>query len=163
MTADKMAWLSLGGNLGNVEDTFARVRESLETKSIGRIRFSSIYRTQPWGRREQPDFINQVIGFLPRDGLEETHLFLQQLERDEGRSRSEYWGPRTVDIDILYWPGRQCSTKTLIVPHQRLHERRFVLEPWVTIARHLVVPGYGKTVEELLDECTDSSWLEKLQ
>ena len=157
-----MAWLSLGGNLGDVEGTFARVRENLEPKSIGKVKSSSIYRTEPWGRIDQPEFLNQVVGFLPKDGLEEMHLFLQHLEREEGRSRTEHWGPRTVDIDILYWPGRQCSNELLIVPHPRLHERRFVLEPWVTIATHLVIPGYGKTVKELLNECTDSSWLEKI-
>lgn len=162
MTPDTMAWLSLGGNLGDVEGTFARVREKLRAKSIGKVKSSSIYRTQPWGRLDQPDFLNQVIGFLPGEGLEETHLFLQHLEREEGRSRTEHWGPRTVDIDILYWPSRQCSNELLIVPHPRIHERRFVLEPWVTIATHLFIPGYGKTVKELLKECTDSSWLEKL-
>ena len=163
MTADRMAWLSLGGNVGNVEGTFARVRRNLESTSVGAVNSSSIYRTQPWGRIDQPDFLNQVIGFVPKDGLEETHLLLQHLERAEGRLRTQHWGPRTVDIDILYWPNRQCSNERLMVPHPRLHERRFVLEPWVTIAPSLFIPGYGKTVEELLDECTDSSWLEKLQ
>ena len=109
MTADRMAWLSLGGNLGDVEDTFARVRKNLESMSGGAVNSSSIYRTQPWGRIDQPYFLNQVIGFVPRDSLEETHLLLQHLERAEGRSRTEHWGPRTVDIDILYWPNRQCS------------------------------------------------------
>ena len=104
MTADRMAWLSLGGNLGDVEDTFARVRKNLESMSGGAVNSSSIYRTQPWGRIDQPYFLNQVIGFVPRDSLEETHLLLQHLERAEGRSRTEHWGPRTVDIDILYWP-----------------------------------------------------------
>lgn len=153
------AWLSLGSNLG---DPLLQLREALqrlgEDASMTRVeKVSPVYRTKAWGNTEQPDFLNLVTqistALLPEQLLEQ----LLQTEREMGRVRTEKWGPRTIDIDILFYNGKIVEHAGLHLPHPRLHLRNFVLIPLHAIAPELVHPVSGKTVTQLLAECPDKS------
>ena len=118
-------------------------------------RVSSILETEPWGRTDQPRFLNAVAEL--ETGLDPAALLdrLLEVERDLGRVRLERWGPRTIDLDLLLHGDRRVQMGGLTVPHPRLHERRFVLEGLAELCPDRVVPGLGRTVRELLDACPE--------
>lgn len=139
------AYVGLGANLGDREATIRRAAGLL-----GAARLSSIRETEPWGHTEQPRFLNAVVEveteFAPRELLD--RLF--EIEGRLGRTREgPRWGPRTIDLDLLLFGDRRIEEPGLTVPHPRLHERAFVLEPLAELAPDAVVPGLG-TVAELL-------------
>ncbi len=154
-------FVSLGGNLGPVEECFASARSALALLAVGETRCSAIYSGPAWGLQAQPDFLNQVLGFEARLGPLETLRALLRTEAAHGRIRSERWGPRTLDLDLLCHGETTCETNELILPHPRLRARRFVLEPWAEIAPDFELPG-GQSVAQLLASCSDSSPLRRL-
>lgn len=158
----RYAWLGLGGNLGDVTNTLRRARDSLSQVACGELICSRLYRSAPWGLRDQPNFINQVVGLIPKITPDELLSFIQRIESEIGRERKVVWGPRNIDIDILCWPNQIRSDTDLIMPHPRLQERRFVLEPWAELAPNLKVPLLDQTVVQLLKSCPDSGWVEAL-
>jgi 2-amino-4-hydroxy-6-hydroxymethyldihydropteridine diphosphokinase len=113
---------------------------------------SPVYETKPWGYTDQPAFLNQAVAgeanLSPVDLL--THL--KKIETTLGRKPTFRYGPRQIDIDILFYDDLILQTPALILPHPRLHERAFVLAPLADIAPNLVHPGLGKSVRELLAE-----------
>ena len=159
--SESVSWFGLGGNLGDVPATLQRARRAIQSLGEGVLFESNLYRSAPWGLPDQPDFINQVVGIKPSLSIRETLARLQQFETEEGRTRTVKWGPRTIDIDILYWPSTRIDEPDLQVPHPRLSERRFVLLPWAELSPNLKIPGKEKTIEELLAVCSDTTWLER--
>ena len=153
------AWFGLGGNIGNVRATLRRARAGLATMASGPLLCSGLYLSEPWGLTDQPSFVNQVVGFEPAKTLTEALEFIRAFETEEGRERKVVWGPRSIDIDILLWPNQTRYDSDLVVPHPRLQDRRFVLEPWVELAPNLRVPVLEQTVQDLLACCTDSGWV----
>lgn len=154
---EALAWIGLGGNLGDVPATLARARAALERLGTGPLRASGLYGSTAWptGTADQPDHVNQVVGLptrLPPQPLLEALL---ALESELGRVRGERWGPRVVDLDLLAWDFVRMETPTLTLPHPRLAERRFVLLPWSEVAPDFRVAGPDRTVAELLAACPD--------
>jgi 2-amino-4-hydroxy-6-hydroxymethyldihydropteridine diphosphokinase len=150
-------FLSLGGNLGNTREIFEGAYPLIE-KKIGKIAvYSSIYQTEAWGPIPQADFLNQVIlvstSLTPQACLTE----MLAIEKEFGRERKERWGPRTLDLDILYYSDVVIAEADLAVPHPRIAERKFILTPLVEIAPDFKDPALLKTMSELLDACTDTS------
>lgn len=122
------AYIGLGANLGDARATVERAIAALA--SLGTVvRRSSLYRTAPWGKLDQPDFVNAVV--LLETALEPEALLgeLQRLEREFGRVRGERWGPRMLDLDILTYGDIHLATTELEIPHPRMLERAFVLVP----------------------------------
>jgi len=111
---------------------------------------SPIYRTAPWGYRDQPDFLNQVVGGVT--GLEPLALLahLKGIERALGRRTTFRYGPRVIDLDLLLYDDLVLTVPGLSIPHPHLHERAFVLVPLVDLAPELRHPSLDKTMRELL-------------
>lgn len=151
----KIAYLGLGSNLGDRRANLAAAIERLATSDLRVIRASSIYETEPRDVLDQPWFLNQVIEI-------ETDLFprqllarMQKVEREMGRKRTIAKGPRNIDIDILLFGESVVSTPGLDIPHPRMTERRFVLEPLAELAPDLRHPKTRRTMRELLARVGD--------
>ena len=134
--------LGLGGNLGDPAATIAKALATLGARGHVRIdRVSSLYRTAPWGPVSQPDFANAcalgATDLAPRALLAEIKL----VEAALGRVSGERWGPRVIDIDILFYAGQSVEAPDLVIPHQSLFERAFVLVPLAEIVPNLVIAG----------------------
>ena len=142
-----VAYVGLGANLGDREGTIRAAVAQLP----GVVAVSPLRETDPVGVTDQPQFLNGVAALetelTPRELLD----VLLTVERRLGRDRGERWGPRTIDLDLLLYGDEVIDEDGLTVPHPRLRERRFVLEPLADLAPKLVVPGLGG-VEELLAE-----------
>jgi 2-amino-4-hydroxy-6-hydroxymethyldihydropteridine diphosphokinase len=146
------AYVGLGANLGPREVTLLRAVELLAaTDGIDVVAVSQLRETEPVGVVDQPPFLNGAVmidtTLTPRPLLE----VLLEVERALGRVRGERWGPRTVDLDLLVYGDERVDEHGLHVPHPRLHERRFALEPLADLDPKLSVPGVGD-VSTLLAE-----------
>jgi 2-amino-4-hydroxy-6-hydroxymethyldihydropteridine diphosphokinase len=140
-----LAYVGLGSNLGDREATLRRAAEL-----IGAQRLSTIIETEPWGYEHQPRFLNAVAEIDTPLESQQLLTHLLDVERRLGRERvGPRWGPRTIDLDLLLYGDEVIDEAGLQVPHPRLHERLFVLEPLAELAPELEIPGYG-TVRELL-------------
>ena len=155
------AWIGLGGNLGDAVATLHAALQDLDGLPQTRlVRASKFYRTPAWGVAEQPDFINAVAlletRLSPRDLLDA----LLDIERAFGRerNRSERWGPRVLDLDLLLYDSAVIDEPGLCVPHPHLHERAFALLPLVEITPDAFIPGIGPAGEAL--RALDSSAIE---
>jgi 2-amino-4-hydroxy-6-hydroxymethyldihydropteridine diphosphokinase len=133
--------LGLGGNVGNAAATIAAALARLDDAAVRIIARSSLYRTAPWGKTDQPAFVNACA--LARTELSPRALLdrILAIELALGRRRGERWGPRTIDIDILDYAGLALDEPGLTLPHPRLAERAFVLIPLAEIAPGYVVAG----------------------
>jgi len=145
------AYVGLGANLGEREATIRRALELLaEAPGIELRRISILRETAPWGPIAQPRFLNGVAELETSLEPEALVTVLFDVERRLGRTRDgERWGPREIDLDLLLQDELELETHGLTLPHPRLHERLFVLEPLAELAPDVVVPGKGR-VGELL-------------
>jgi 2-amino-4-hydroxy-6-hydroxymethyldihydropteridine diphosphokinase len=129
-----LAVLSLGSNVG---DRLAHLRLAVATLQPARV--SPVYETTPVGGVEQDDFLNAVV--LAELDAGQAWERAQRAERAAGRERTERWGPRTLDVDVVVAPGP--PPPGLVLPHPRAHERAFVLVPWLDVDPGAVLPGAG--------------------
>lgn len=145
MTEPVRATLCLGGNTGDVAQAFADALHALDAGGAHIERRSSVWRTPPWGKTDQPDFYN--IAVLVRTQLAPRALLdlCLAIEKQAGRVRLEHWGPRTLDIDILTYGDQTIDEPGLTVPHPRMLERAFVLTPLNEIAPQMAVRGVTVT------------------
>jgi len=153
--------LLLGSNVGN---RFAHLETALQMikNEIGKIALqSSVYETEPWGNTKQGFFLNQVVVVESQLEAEKIMKHLISMEKKMGRERTEKWGPRIIDIDILFFNEEIISTNQLTVPHPSLHERKFTLIPLNEIMPGFIHPVLKKTVSDLLNETQDSLEVKK--
>ena len=133
--------LGLGGNLGDPVAAISAALDRLEAGGVRILRRSRWYRTAPWGKGDQPDFVNLCVAaeteLSPRALLDA----IQATERALGRQRGLRWGPRTIDIDILTYADMRIEEPGLEIPHPRLTERAFVLVPLLEIAADRMIGG----------------------
>ena len=148
-----VAFVGLGSNLGEpvvqVQGAFAELDGLPRSRVLKR---SSLYRSAPVGYAKQPDFINAVVQLETSLPAEQLLAELQEIEARHGRARSLANAPRTLDLDILLYGDSVLSSEKLTVPHPRMHERAFVLEPLVEIAEGACIPGKGPA-GDLLRAC----------
>ncbi|MCZ2484526.1 2-amino-4-hydroxy-6-hydroxymethyldihydropteridine diphosphokinase [Aquirufa antheringensis] len=150
-------FLSLGGNLGNTREIFEGAYPHIE-KKIGKIAvYSSIYQTEAWGPIPQADFLNQVLLVSTSLKPEACLTELLEIERQFGRERKERWGPRTLDLDILFYGDVIIAASDLSIPHPRIAERKFILTPLAEIAPLFEDPTSRKSMTALLAACADES------
>ncbi len=150
------AYLGLGSNIGDKKLYLRKAVEQIaklpETEVLNT---SALYVTKPWGKIDQEDFLNQVIEIetsLPADNLLKG---LQEIEINMGRQRTERWGARNIDIDILLYGNQVIHTEELQVPHPYLKQRLFVLVPLVEINENVIFPDDGTHIQEVLSTALD--------
>ncbi|MGI6488207.1 MAG: 2-amino-4-hydroxy-6-hydroxymethyldihydropteridine diphosphokinase [Syntrophothermaceae bacterium] len=143
------AYLSLGSNLGNKQLNLETACRMLEAEDIRITAASSVYITEPWGNTPQDDFLNQVLEVETTLQAEQLLTVIQNIEKRMGRVRSEHWGPRLIDIDIILFGEQVISSRNLTVPHPYLEQRAFVLIPLLEIAPEIHLPGAGNLQETL--------------
>ncbi|MGE5543894.1 MAG: 2-amino-4-hydroxy-6-hydroxymethyldihydropteridine diphosphokinase, partial [Bacillota bacterium] len=142
--------IGLGTNLGNREENLALACRMLaEIPSSQIAGYSSIYPTLPWGRTDQPEFLNQVVSLDTPLSARELLQELLDIERIMGRERAEQWGPRVIDLDLLLYGDQQIEEPDLVVPHPWLTKRAFILTPLLEIAPDLKMPD-GRYLREIL-------------
>lgn len=135
------AVLSIGSNLG---DRLANLRVAVTGLADMLNAVSSVYETKPWGETDQPDFLNAVLITEDLDTNEWGWLRLaKQLEFRAGRIRTQHWGPRTLDVDVVTVDGVTSDHPDLVLPHPGTWERATVLVPWLDIEPDAVLPGHG--------------------
>ena len=156
------AVILLGCNIGACKTTFIEICEKLISLDVELTQYSSYYKTAAWGKEDQSDFLNQVIIIKTKLSAEELLEKTGKLEAEFGRQRKEFNGPRTIDIDILFFNSEQVITNSLIIPHPRLHLRKFTLIPLNEIIPEFVHPTLGKTIQQLLAMCPDQLEVTKL-
>lgn len=148
------AFLGLGSNLGDRAAYLARAVRLLETPGVRVVARSPVYESPPWGKTDQPSFLNQVVAvetwLSPRQLLDRC----QAVERALGRVRTVRWGPRTVDLDILLYGAVTVSTAELVIPHPHIHRRAFVLVPLLDLEPDLRLPT-GEPVRDVLASLPD--------
>jgi 2-amino-4-hydroxy-6-hydroxymethyldihydropteridine diphosphokinase len=158
----KEVYLLLGSNEGNRKENLALAIKQI--KGYGKIiAQSSIYETEAWGLKEQNHFLNQALQIetsLSAGGLLDV---LKVIEKEIGRLPSIKWGPRVIDIDILFYEDAIIDLPQIKIPHSYLHERRFTLVPLNEIAPDFIHPLLNKKVKDLLKVCKDKGQVIKLK
>jgi 2-amino-4-hydroxy-6-hydroxymethyldihydropteridine diphosphokinase len=141
------AYVGVGSNLGDREGTIRAAIDGLP----GVVAVSKLRETEPVGPVEQPTFLNGAVALETELSPRELLDLLLAVERGLGRERRERWGPRTIDLDLLLYGDTTVDEPGLTLPHPRLHERRFALEPLAELDPELEIPGRGR-VTTLLAE-----------
>jgi 2-amino-4-hydroxy-6-hydroxymethyldihydropteridine diphosphokinase len=150
-----MSYLLIGGNQGDRAARLAMARK-LITAEGGSIDLASrLYETAAWGKTDQPDFLNQALVVSTARDAPAWLSALLGIEEKMGRRREEKYGPRIIDIDILFFNNSIIREPQLTIPHPEIQNRRFALTPLEEIAPFLIHPVLGKTIRHLLAECTD--------
>jgi 2-amino-4-hydroxy-6-hydroxymethyldihydropteridine diphosphokinase len=148
-------FLLLGTNQGDRGKNLTAAKQRIEEHAGRTVRFSSAYKTAAWGNHEQPEFYNQVIEIQTTLSPHQLLAGVLAIELEMGRKRLEKWGPRIIDIDILFFNQQVIDTATLTLPHPRIPDRRFTLVPLAEIAPGFYHPVLQKNVTTLLEECQD--------
>jgi 2-amino-4-hydroxy-6-hydroxymethyldihydropteridine diphosphokinase len=156
--SERLIYLCIGGNLGEREANLEETRMFLNFNFGDVVSVSSVYETEAWGMSDAPAFLNQVVLIKSELTDEELLAEISELEEFYGREREEgHYLDREMDVDILFIGDAKIETEHLVVPHPRLHLRRFVLEPMCELAPDFIHPILMTSIEELLKDCTDPS------
>lgn len=150
-------YLHLGSNKGDRTSYLSNAIKQITAK-IGQVTDqSAIYQTEPWGKKDQDDFLNMAIkvesNLAPEDALNAA----KKIETDMGSEKKEKWGPRIIDIDILYCGDLIMEKDNLVIPHPHIYERNFVLIPLMEIAGDFIDPVKEMSIEDIFDLCKDES------
>ncbi len=148
-------YLLLGSNVGDKRQYLADARQ-LIAANIGQVvKFSNYYESAAWGNNNQDSFLNVALEVCSELSPMQLLDACKSIESKLGRRLRERWGPREIDVDILYYSNEKIDLPTLIVPHPEISGRRFTLEPLVEIAPEFLHPILHKTNRELLSDCSD--------
>lgn len=155
-------FLGLGSNVGDRLRFLADAVRALKmAPSLHVVKLSGIYRTEPVGVKEQPEFLNTVLRIETSQDVHSLHAFVKTIEKELGRRESARWGPREIDIDILMCGNLILNEPNLMVPHPEMNRRRFVLQPLAEIAPRTEHPVARKSVAALLEACGDTNVVER--
>jgi 2-amino-4-hydroxy-6-hydroxymethyldihydropteridine diphosphokinase len=156
-------FLGLGSNQGEkIKNCEQAIEEILKLEEGFLLSQSSWYYSEPWGRDDQDWFINGVIQIRTELCPDELLMKFKEIEKRLGRKNREKWGPRVIDIDILFYDDLFLESPEMDIPHPRILERNFVLIPLAEIAPQFVHPVLKKTIKELLDTSPDQKKVVKV-
>ncbi len=156
------AYLLIGGNEGNRTDYLDQARSYIEKDCGAILQQSALYETAAWGKSDQAAFLNQALLIETSQDAMILMKMILQIEKKMGRTRMEKYGPRIIDIDILFFNRDVIKEEGLSIPHPEMQNRRFVLEPMNEIAPAFIHPVLNKTIQSLLTECSDKLDVKKL-
>ena len=140
--------LSIGSNIGDAIGNVKRCEELIAgTPGIKVIRKSSLYLSKPWGVKKQNSFINSIMVVKSRISPLGLLELISGWEEKMGRRRIKKWGPRVIDVDIIFYGGLVQKSRKLVLPHPHYKKRHFVLLPLLEAAPRFIIPGTGKTVK----------------
>jgi 2-amino-4-hydroxy-6-hydroxymethyldihydropteridine diphosphokinase len=150
------AYLLIGGNMGDRLANLENAKKAIE-KDLGKILCtSSIYETAAWGIEDQPAFLNQALYIETKLDAKDLMNMLLQIEKNMGRIRLQPLGPRTIDLDIIFFNDEIMNTDNLTIPHPSMQKRNFVLTPLNEIAPDFIHPVFKRSIAQLLIDCEDS-------
>lgn len=156
-------YLGIGGNIGNKQNNFKNVYQNIENELGAIVETSSIYETPPWGFQSEDTFWNSILQISTLNSAEELLSKIHLIEKKFGRKRGRgKYSSREMDIDILYFDDMFIETDKLIIPHPRIHQRKFVLVPLTEIAPAFKHPLLQMTSVEMLENCKDGSVIKKV-
>jgi len=142
------AYVAVGSNLNQPHERVLEAFDALAALRATRLELRSrLYRTTPMGPQDQPEFVNAAAGLLTQLSARELLDELLSIERAMGRRRQERWGPRVIDLDLVWMSGAAIDEPGLKVPHPGVSERNFVLYPLADIAPALEIPGHGRVAD----------------
>lgn len=154
--------LALGSNMGEKLDNLHQA-EALIAKAIGPIiKKSSYYATPAWGFTDQSSFVNSVLMLETDDMPNEVLIKTQEIEKTLGKEVKQKWGPRVIDIDIIFYADWIVRRSDLVIPHPYIQDRNFVMVPLLDIDKNIIHPKLNKTIEELYLDSPDQSEVKKL-
>lgn len=166
VTNEHTVLLSLGSNLGDRLGMLRRAVEKLDKNGISATALSHVYETMPWGVTDQPLFLNACAKVRTASDPRQLLMLLKNMESELGRRAGKRWGPREIDIDIVFYDRIVFKDEHLVIPHPHMHQRGFVLVPLSEIAPGYIHPVFSKSVKELLaglsDREKDMIWITKL-
>lgn len=152
-----IVYLGLGSNVGKrIEFLATAIRGIADFEMTVVDEVSNVYETEPVGNVPQSEFLNMAISVHTNLSYQEFHAKTKWLEKEIGRTESERWGPREIDIDLLIFDHLVVNTDEIRIPHTELANRRFVLQPLSEIAPKAIHPVLDKTIDELLNETSDT-------
>lgn len=144
------AYLLLGVNLGNLEENLKNAIRELTRCGIKILKRSKVYRTKPWGNPNQPDFLNLCLEVEVPYPPDELLGIIKGIEKKMKRTQKERWGPRIIDIDILFYGTQIIDKKDLKIPHPYFFERPFAIIPMAEIAPDFVPPNSSRRIKDLI-------------
>jgi 2-amino-4-hydroxy-6-hydroxymethyldihydropteridine diphosphokinase len=155
-------YILLGTNVGDRSANLLKAKH-LISRSLGSIvTESSVYKTSAWGNTNQPEFYNLVIELATTLTPHQVLTSLLSIEEEMGRVRNEKWGPRIIDLDILFWQDLVINDSNLIVPHPGIPNRKFTLMPLAELIPNYIHPEYKRTIAQMLQACSDALPVEKI-
>jgi 2-amino-4-hydroxy-6-hydroxymethyldihydropteridine diphosphokinase len=149
------AFLLTGSNMGDRERMLAEAATMVGQHCGEIVKSSALYETSAWGKTDQPSFLNQAHEILTTLNARQLMRKVLKVEKSMGRVREEKYGPRFIDVDILFFNDEIHEYPLLRLPHPELHNRRFALVPMVELSPLHLHPVFNKTVSRLLEECDD--------
>ena len=150
-------YLHLGSNVGDRKVMLLNAIDAIH-QHIGKVvKKSSIYETEPWGLVDHPNFYNLAIEVLSKLSPEEVCLTTKDIEKEMERKKEIHWGPRNIDIDILYCDDIILKSEKLTIPHPHIYDRNFVLIPMMEIAGDFIDPVKNLSIDELYEDCRDTN------
>jgi len=153
----KKIFLLLGTNIGDLKTNLLGAMANLQQKGIRIIKKSKIYKTAPWGNKNQPDFLNMAIEVECDYSPTELLRVIKEIEKKMGRkATAKRWQQRIIDIDILFYGEKIINNKNLTVPHKEFYNRPFAIKPLAEISPDFIPPLSKKSLKHYLSEIDDA-------